>query len=163
MANYPAPTTNATMAEKAEIIKSEHRHTFQSRAIAEADDVRGRWAEINKSNVVGATPTPVYPAGPNWAADPVGVEPALGFSVEAHEPVGEVGEVQASIEALGDATEAVVGQSQSSPVAGAKQHPPASMIPRSAGGAAAPTAVGASPAMVGAPAIPNPKPKPRGV
>jgi hypothetical protein len=127
---------NATQQEKAEILRNDLRaNTFAGRAIAEADDVRGRWAEINKSNVVGATPTPQYPAGPNWSVDPTGVEPPLNIDVNALEPVGEFGEVQASIEALGDET--VVGQS-ASPLAGAKQQPPVS--DPSTGGAAAPKA-----------------------
>jgi hypothetical protein len=68
---------DATQKEKEAILKNDQRvaSTFQSRAIAESDDVRGRWAEINKSNVVGATPTPQYPAGPNWSVDPTGIEP----------------------------------------------------------------------------------------
>jgi hypothetical protein len=58
----------------------------------------GRFAKPQQ--VIGTT-APEYPAGPNWAADPVGVEPPLGFSVEDHEPVGEYAEVAKS---LGDAT-----------------------------------------------------------
>jgi hypothetical protein len=87
---------NASQKEREEVLRS----TFQSRAIAEADEVRGRWTEINKSNVVGATPTVDYPRLPSgpWA-DPVQVppEPSLGFSVEDHEPVGTIQEIEASL------------------------------------------------------------------
>jgi hypothetical protein len=108
---------NADQREREQILRNDLRaNTFAGRAQAEADDVRGRWAQINKSDVVGATPTPQYPAGPNWSVDPTGVEPPLGFDVNQIEAVGEYREVQASIEKLGDVTEAVA---QSSPLAAA--------------------------------------------
>jgi hypothetical protein len=103
-----AYTNTTTQAERAETLQNDkavqRANTFAGRAIAEADDVRGRWAEINKSNVVGATPTVQYPmAAPNWSVDPTGIEPPLNIDVNAVEPCGEKFE----IEALGDATEAV--------------------------------------------------------
>jgi hypothetical protein len=92
---------DATQREREEVLRNDQRaNTFAGRAISEADDVRGRWAEINKSNVVGATPTVDYPRLPSgpWA-DPVQVppEPSLGFSVEDHEPVGTIQEIEASL------------------------------------------------------------------
>ena len=65
----------------------------------------GRFAK--PTNVIGSTPTVQYPRLPSgpWA-DPVQVPPEepLGFSVEDHEPVGMIPEIQASLkaEALGD-------------------------------------------------------------
>jgi hypothetical protein len=138
----------ATQRER--VLRNDQRHTFQSRAIAENDDVRGRWAEINKSNVVGATSTPQYPAGPNWSVDPTGVEPPLGIDVNAVEPCGEKFE----IEALGDVTTVFDGQSVALPLAGATV--PASVDdPSRTGGAEAPKAVLASPADGEPPAIPT--------
>jgi len=146
----PQFRNDASQKEREAVLRNDQRHTFQSRAIAEADDVRGRWAEINKSNVIGATPTVQYPiAAPNWSVDPVGIEPSLGHAIDAMEPVGEVGEVQASLDAT---TEAVVGQSQSAPLAGVN-----ASAARSLDTGAAPTAVGASPADGEPPAIPTPK------
>src|SRR5215472_17188854 len=101
MTNAPSPTTDATMKEKLEALFNEQklrnaqRHskdasTFQSRAISEADEVRGRFAQINKSDVVGSTPTPEYPRLPDaspWHHDPVPAEECLGIDVNALEPV----------------------------------------------------------------------------
>jgi hypothetical protein len=102
---------NSDQREREAILRNDRANTFAGRAQAEADDVRGRWTQINKSDVVGATPTPQYPAEPNWSVDPTGVEPPLGIDVNTVEPCGEKFE----IEALGDG-EAVA---QSSPLAAA--------------------------------------------
>jgi hypothetical protein len=122
----PSPTTDATMEEKAAILKNDQRarHTFQSRAIAEADEIQGRFAEINKSNVVGsqqAVHYPRLPSGP-WA-DPVQVPPEepLGFSVEAMEPVGTIQEIEAS---LGDPTAKPEDNPPHFPASGAVGSPP---------------------------------------
>jgi hypothetical protein len=81
--------------------------------------------------------------------DPVGVEPPLGHAIDAHEPVGEVGEVQASIEELGDAV--VVA---APPLAGAKATDSVD-DPSHSGGTEAPTAVRFLPAEV------SPRPTPQ--
>jgi hypothetical protein len=157
MTNNPGQLfrNDASQKEREQVLRNDQRvrsgSTFQSRAIAEADDVRGRWAEINKSNVVGATPTPQYPAGPNWSVDPTGIEPPLNIDVNAVEPCGEKFEV----EAFGDATEAVA---RSSPLAGATATP-VSNDPSDTGEAEAPTAVPASPAFGEPPANQSPKRK----
>jgi hypothetical protein len=63
----------------------------------------GRFAK--PQTIVGQTQTPEYPmAAPNWAPQAVGVEPPLGIDVNATEPVGEYGEVTASIERLEEAS-----------------------------------------------------------
>jgi hypothetical protein len=153
----------SSQAEREAELRNDQRvrsgHTFQSRAIAEADDVRGRWAEINKSNVVGATPRVEYPRLPenSWTNDPTGVEPSLGIDVNAVEPCGEKFE----IEALDDVTTVFDGQSVASPLAGVTAT--ASVDdPSRTGGAEAPTAVTASPRGEPPASKPNPKPK-RGV
>ncbi len=140
MTRNPTPTTNATMAEKEQILRNDQRHTFQSRAIAEADEVRGRWAQINKATVVGSSGAPQYPQLPEaspWHNDPVPHEEPLGHAIDAHEPVGEVGEIEKSlatpsqsshsVDARGQGgapptTEASVGIAQSQP-AGASPTP----------------------------------------
>ena len=104
MTNYPTPTTDATMKEKVEVLKNDRRvaSTYLDHTHSEEG---GRFAK--PTNVIGATPTPQYPAGPNWSVDPTGIEPPLGHAIDAHEPVGEYGEVQASIEELDDTTNTV--------------------------------------------------------
>ena len=160
----------SSQAEREAVLRNDQRAaTMQGRAQAEADDVRGRWAEINKSNVVGATPTVQYPRLPSgpWA-DPVQIPPEepLGYDInevpicgEPHEltalddtpnativadvaasPCGEVVVSSSEVEAMGDATTEAVAQSA---------------LPLAA--AVAPSEVNASPADVErAPAIPTP-------
>jgi hypothetical protein len=92
---------DTSQKERAEVLKNDRavqKNTFLSHTHS---DEGGRFAK--PQTVIGETPTVQYPmAAPNWSSDPTGVEPSLGFSVEDHEPVGEPGEVRASLEALGD-------------------------------------------------------------
>jgi hypothetical protein len=61
--------------------------TFYQHALADADIPRGRFTEHERSTVIGSTPTPAYPAGPAWSADPGAqcVEPPLGLDNPALE------------------------------------------------------------------------------
>jgi hypothetical protein len=146
---------DASQKEREQILRNDQRvrsgSTFLDHTHSEEG---GRFAK--PTNVIGSTPTPTYPAGPNWSVDPTGVEPPLGIDVNAVEAVGEKFE----IEALGDATTETVVEAQSaSSLAGATAT--ASVDdPSRTGGAEAPTAA-ASPRGE-PPAIPNPKPT-RGV
>jgi hypothetical protein len=131
---------DATQKEKAAILKNDERvrsgSTFLDHTHSEEG---GRYAK--PTNVIGSTPTPQYPAGPNWSVDPTGVEPPLVIDVNAVEPCGEKFE----IEALDDVTTVFDGQSVASPLAAA----------------VAPSSVCASPDVERAAANPNPKPKSR--
>jgi hypothetical protein len=72
------------MKEKLDVLFNEQRlrnaqcnnaaSTFQSRAIAEADEIQGRFAQINKVNVVGSEAAAQYPRLPenSWANHPTG-------------------------------------------------------------------------------------------
>jgi hypothetical protein len=107
MTKSPSPTSDATAKEKLDALFNDQRlrnaqrnkdaSTFQQFANSEAENVRGRFAAHEKSTVIGATPAPQYPAGPNWAHDPTGPEPPLGFDVNAIEPCGEYAEIEASL------------------------------------------------------------------
>jgi hypothetical protein len=133
---------NSDQREREAVMRNDRANTFAGRASAEADEIQGRWAQEHKATVIGTGPVE-YPRLPenSWTNDPTGVEPPLNYSVEAHEPVGEYREVQASIEELGDG-EAVA---RSSPLAAA----------------VAPLEVPCfSPDVKRAAAIPHPKPKP---
>jgi len=77
--------------------RSENATTFSSFAQAEADEPRGRFSQIENSNVVGATPLPEYPAGPSWSADATGVEPPLGYRIDEQAACGEPWEIQKSL------------------------------------------------------------------
>jgi hypothetical protein len=91
----------SSQQEREAILKNDRANTFAGRAQAEADDVRGRWAQEHKATVIGTGPV-VYPRLPenSWTHDSVPPEGPLGVSVDQHEAVGEFGEVQASIEQL---------------------------------------------------------------
>jgi hypothetical protein len=78
--------------------------TLSQFAQAEANEVGGRFSGHEKATVVGAQESPAYPAAPNWAFDPAGVEPALGIDINAIEPTGEPHEIAASIAAQNAST-----------------------------------------------------------
>jgi hypothetical protein len=112
MTKSPSPTTSATPEEKLKVLfqdqalrnaqRQRDSSTFASRANAEFDlENVGRFAK--PAAVTGITPTPQYPAGPNWSHDPVPTEPPLNMDVNAIEPVGESYEVEASVRALDEA------------------------------------------------------------
>jgi hypothetical protein len=80
-----------TQTERREVLLND---TMLSRAQSERQlENQGRFAATNKSTVVGSTPGPAYPAGPNWANDPTGVEPPLGVDINELEPVGTAAEI----------------------------------------------------------------------
>ena len=65
----------------------------------------GRFAQLaeSKSIISGAGPSMHYPAGPEWTSNGagVGVEPPLGFDVNAMEAVVTAAEIEASFARLG--------------------------------------------------------------
>jgi hypothetical protein len=58
-----------------------------------------------RRHVVGSTPAPRYPAGPDWSADLTGAEPPLGVPINEMAPVGEVFEIQRSLAEVCDGTD----------------------------------------------------------
>jgi hypothetical protein len=80
--------------------------TYHSLASADIDQERGgRFATMNKPAVTGTDPAvrvPQQPANSFWSRDLLPPEPPLGWSVEAQEPVGEVWEVEQSMETRTD-------------------------------------------------------------
>ena len=113
--------------------------TFSQFANSDANQDAGRFEQINKSTVVGATPVPEYPRLPenSWTNDPTGVEPPLGF-VDETPIVGEVGEVQASIDRLANAAPAT--QSVHVPDADAVERKEGGATPETSRGPLPPTA-----------------------
>ena len=75
---------------------SRHKSTYFSHT---HPDEGGRFAVSDQPprHVVGSTPMPRYPAGPNWSADLTGVEPPLGVAIDEMVPTGEPHEIAASL------------------------------------------------------------------
>jgi hypothetical protein len=73
--------------------------TFSRFAISDADIiVGGRFAGQTPQHVVGSTPTPQYPAGPNWSQDRLPDEPPLGEALGGPpEPIGTPTEIANSL------------------------------------------------------------------
>ena len=87
----------ATQDERKAILRND---SYFSRQQNTADDAGGRYAKLTPSNVIGSKPTPQYPSLPAsspWSQFDQNVEPVLGFSVDAMEPVGTPTEVQSSL------------------------------------------------------------------
>lgn len=98
-------TAMATAAEKLEQLLQEKRNnSYQGRAILEMEQENvGRF----RRKPTDPSPLPVYPALPEnspWHHDPVPMEEPLGYSVEDVLPVGELFEVEASIQAIESAS-----------------------------------------------------------
>jgi hypothetical protein len=76
------------MRQDADLRRQQQGSTFHTFAQADAAQPRGRFTEVNSTQVVAAQPVPTYPAAatPWQGPDPVGPEPALGFSVDDLEP-----------------------------------------------------------------------------
>src|SRR6516165_7854618 len=82
----PGPEDEVSQAEKARIIR-EQASSILDHARAAANDLgSGRFAGVNPTTVVGSEPAVKYPAAAAHQADPVGIEPPLGFSVNDLEP-----------------------------------------------------------------------------
>jgi hypothetical protein len=80
-------------AERRRVLRNDQRVREQGstyRDHTHIDDAGGRFAAVNAAEIVGGTPTPIYPALPAsspWAGpDLVGREPPLGFEIDALEP-----------------------------------------------------------------------------
>jgi hypothetical protein len=88
-----------SQSEKRDIVENDrrvHKATYFSHT---HPDEGGRFAASDQPprHVVGSTPVPRYPAGPNWSADPTGVEPPTGIAIDQMDPVGETFEVERSL------------------------------------------------------------------
>jgi hypothetical protein len=159
---------DTSQRERTEVLRNDRRastyldHTH--------DDEGGRFSKPRQVIGVDAIEYPRLPEN-SWTNDPVPNEPSLGHAIDAQEPVGEVGEIEASLGAataapsvadLGDATTQAPSGSQpelASPnhLADLARDSDTSVTPISAGGAS--SALDASPSVSSALAISKPKPK----
>jgi hypothetical protein len=81
--------------------KDRRMNTYLAHAEANAlDDAQGRFAAPERRpTIVGAKAEISYPAQPEgspWAKEPIGLEPPIGVEIDAHDPVGEQFEIEAS-------------------------------------------------------------------
>jgi hypothetical protein len=85
------------MEERKSVLRNEQRlrnpgTTFSQFAESEATEARGRFTAHEQSRVIGSEPLPRYPqlpASSPWAGpDLVPTEPALGYAIDAQEPLG---------------------------------------------------------------------------
>jgi hypothetical protein len=75
--------------ERREVLRNDLKvkgTTLSQFAQSDVDTPRGRFTSHEQSTVVGASPTPAYPAGPAWCAADQGLEPALGYAIDELEP-----------------------------------------------------------------------------
>jgi len=86
----------ATMKEKAQIAQNDRWNTNYGRAMAEMEQIAGRFAARQKAQVIGQN-APTYPQAADWTHDHTGDEPSFGVDVGAAPVVGEKFEVDASI------------------------------------------------------------------
>jgi hypothetical protein len=95
MADY---RNESSQKERADVLKNDRANTYAGRAQAEHDlENVGRHAKPNI--VIGTGALPEYPRLPenSWTNDPVPPEAPLGHAIDAQEPVGEIGEIEASL------------------------------------------------------------------
>jgi hypothetical protein len=81
--------------------------TLSQFARSQANEPRGRFTHTEKPVVIGATPTPEYPAIPMHV--PTGTEPPLGQDINEGAVVGEFHEIQKSLSAAASSPAAVQG------------------------------------------------------
>jgi hypothetical protein len=95
-------SNDATQKEKRALAGSTAATTyFKQSQVAEELESTGRFTA--KPSTVGSEPAVRYPRLPSsspWSSDPVGLEPALGYSVHDMLPTGEVAEISASLNAI---------------------------------------------------------------
>jgi hypothetical protein len=90
--------------ERRELLGSNTTITYHSRAAAELQLEQGQSGRfVDKASVVGAEASVRYPRQPAsspWSGSiPEGVEPPLGYAINAQESVGEIFEIEASLAA----------------------------------------------------------------
>jgi hypothetical protein len=106
-ATHRPKQTNATPTEKLEApfneqkLRSAQRRdeasTFHQFGQSQASEEGGRFAK--PQHIIGTDSAVHYPtAGPNWSADPTGVEPPLNYDINETPIVSETWEVEASLD-----------------------------------------------------------------
>jgi hypothetical protein len=91
---------DTSQKERAEVLRNDRRNqTLHGRASSDLDlENSGRFAKPHAVIGVDAPDYPKLPASSPWHHDPVPPEEPIGVSIDAHEPVGEIGEIQASLD-----------------------------------------------------------------
>lgn len=92
-------TFTSTKAERLALAKSDGATTYHQQATAQlALEDSGRFGALARERaaqpaVAGTEPFVRYPGGASWTSDPNMLEPPLGFSVDAMDPMGEAHEI----------------------------------------------------------------------
>lgn len=74
------------------------RTTYHQFSQTDADNAGGRYAKLHPpTNASSPNPYPPQPPNSPFHHDPVPKEEPLGYSVDAHEPVGTAKEIEASL------------------------------------------------------------------
>lgn len=95
-------TNTASKAERAALAGSTTATTLFQQATAHIElEDSGRFGALARERaaqptVAGSEPFVRYPGGASWTSDPNMLEPPLGYSVDAMEPVGEIHEQKAT-------------------------------------------------------------------
>src|SRR5215469_2553407 len=97
MSKLPFNNSSPQSVRRAVLKNEREASTYHQFATGQADPVRDRFEEINKSSVTGTIQAQRYPKGADWCVDSVGVEPPLGVAIDQMEPVGEPHETAASL------------------------------------------------------------------
>ena len=93
------PEDEISQAERRRIMSEQRRmQTYSGHALDGEPELGGRFKKVNTTTVTGTGPGPSYPRIPSgpWAKNEMPDEPPLGYSVEEHEPTGELHEQRAS-------------------------------------------------------------------
>jgi hypothetical protein len=73
-----------SQAERRRILREQASTLLDHARAAAADEAGGRFARIQPQSVIGSTPVPQYPqAGTPFQSDPCGLEPPLGYDINA--------------------------------------------------------------------------------
>jgi hypothetical protein len=99
--DYEAYLQNRKLLEKAATDK--RASTYLAMAEAASLEIGGRFRQVSPMSITGTTPIPhPHLPAPSWAGQDNGVEPALGYEIDAQEPVGEPFEQEAAQRILED-------------------------------------------------------------
>jgi hypothetical protein len=130
----------ASQDERYEIVVNDRRvNTYLSHTDPNAE-LGGRYRKLEPQSITGQTPIPQAYAGAPWTREDAGLEPPLGWSVEAQEPVGTEAEVRASLGDGSTFTTSVADDATAiSTVASSEEPAPAPRSPSSAGTSSPPS------------------------
>ena len=99
-------------------------NTYLAHALVDAEMIGGRFVAVGRASVTGsgAIPHSNLPA-PSWAGQDNAVEPPYGVPIDAHLPVGEIGEIEQAARILREREVAAAAASSAADVDRVSQAP----------------------------------------